>query len=132
MNWPWKHFAPREVLSARGLILFNQNGVLPVRASAMGMLESFRAHLDKPIYINFGGNEKRGWRHPLDNKEIYGTDKFSFHLAGVAFDITVPSMSPEEIGEAAKKFGWNGVGVYPNNNFVHVDCRDGNKAYWRK
>ena len=130
MNWEWDNFSPREVLSARGLILYNTRGVMPVRFSSMNLLESFRAYIDKPILINFGGNDKRGWRHPLDNKEIYGQDRFSFHLSGVAFDITVVNMDVRELANAAKAFGWKGVGTYPEKNFVHIDNRNGNSAYW--
>ena len=132
MIWPWQHFSPREVLSERGLVLMNRRGVVPVRFSAMNMLETFRAAVDKPILINFGANDKRGWRHPADNKEIYGEDRFSFHLAGVAFDITVVGMEPEELAQKAKDFGWTGVGTYASKNFVHIDLRDGHSAHWRR
>jgi uncharacterized protein YcbK (DUF882 family) len=116
----WPDFQPEEVLSPDGLKLVHNQGVFPLQFSALDKLQAFREHLKKPLKINHGNLKKRGWRSVQENYDL-NRYKFSFHVAGIAFDVTVDGVSPEEVKEEALKIGFSGVGVY--NTFTHIDCR---------
>lgn len=55
--------------------------------------------------------------------EGHGTRPSSYHTRGMAADIRVPGVSPEELCSLAAKLGARGVGLYPVERFVHVDVR---------
>jgi uncharacterized protein YcbK (DUF882 family) len=91
-------------------------------------LQKVRDLIDEPIYIN------SGYRSPERNKAVKG-EKNSYHLKGMASDIRVNGLTPEQlyttiaqmIEQGSIKQG--GLGLYPN--FVHYDIR-GTKARWEK
>ena len=67
-----------------------------------------------------------GYRSPQTNawlvKHSEGVDPGSFHMRGMAVDITQDFLDPEEIYRVAKKLGRGGAGYYPTKHpFVHVD-----------
>lgn len=67
-----------------------------------------------------------GYRSPQTNawllKHSEGVDPGSFHMRGMAVDITQDFLDPEEIYRVAKKLGRGGAGYYPTKRpFVHVD-----------
>jgi hypothetical protein len=117
----WPDFKPEEVLSAEGLYALNE-GALLINVEALDKLQSFRVHLGQQIIVNFGPNRLRGYRSPTENTSIRGA-RYSMHVQGVAFDITVPGMAIESLAEQAEAFGWHGIGIYPSRKFVHVDRR---------
>lgn len=56
------------------------------------------------------------------------------HLYGKASDISIASVSVKAMYEAAclvPSFNDGGIGIYPDNNFVHVDVRNGH-ARWAR
>lgn len=56
----------------------------------------------------------------------------SQHCLGTAADIRVSGLSPRELAEQCQKveaFANGGIGVYPKDNFVHVDVRE-HRARW--
>lgn len=61
-----------------------------------------------------------GFRTPATNARLPGAAHHSFHLKGQALDITREGMSVEEISAAATGHS-GGLGLYPDNGFVHVD-----------
>lgn len=133
-----RYFCPEEVLSPDGLLLFKR-GVFPIRVDILNFLLSFRHELNKALLCNIPGHLHRGWRSPEENRRIYESARdrghysgpenpFSFHTAGVAFDLTCPELSVDELALEAEKFGWNGIGLY--DTFVHLDKRDGLPARW--
>jgi zinc D-Ala-D-Ala carboxypeptidase len=83
-------------------------------------LQDLRDHLKKPIIIT------SGYRCPVGNKKARGVAN-SYHLQGMAADIKVPGMSPEEVAQGAAVLGFGGIGLY--SGFVHLDIREG-KARW--
>lgn len=72
-----------------------------------------------------------GYRCPEHNCAVGGA-KRSQHLLGNAADIVINGRSVEETYELAEQvpaFRNGGIGVYPEQGFVHVDVRDG-RARW--
>ena len=51
-----------------------------------------------------------------------GVAKNSYHMRGLATDITISGVSPKEIYDYVNSFHQGGLGLYPT--FVHVDVRD--------
>lgn len=128
MSWKWKNFEPEEVLSSDGMRLMKQ-GIFPMNGYALDKLQSFRDFLDTPIVCNTTELRLRGFRSPLENQSIYDFPRFSFHIAGIAFDIHAPKMSLDDLYDAADHYGWSGIGIY--ESFIHIDDRYGENARWR-
>jgi uncharacterized protein YcbK (DUF882 family) len=53
-----------------------------------------------------------------------GVARNSFHIAGRAADIRMPSISLRRLRGNAMDLAAGGVGYYPRSNFVHVDTGD--------
>lgn len=74
-----------------------------------------------------------GYRCIRNNSEA-GGGKNSQHLYGKAADIVIEGLTVAQMYEAAIQIEaiYNGgIGVYPDNGFIHVDVRDG-KARWAR
>jgi len=75
-----------------------------------------------------------GYRSIQHNKKI-GGEKNSYHTKGMAADIKVEGMRPEEVADIIEKMisegkmMQGGLGVY--SSWVHYDIR-GSKARWEK
>jgi uncharacterized protein YcbK (DUF882 family) len=59
----------------------------------------------------------------------HGTSTTSYHVAGMAADIAIPTVRSYEIYKTARRLGVPGAGWY--GAFVHVDVRDDEPYYWR-
>lgn len=98
-----------------------------VDAHALHQLNEFRRAIKKPLLCNFGALKLRGLRSPSEQLQLVRqgltNTELSQHVAGKAFDLTCTSMTASELFEAAKIFGFGGVGLYKSKNFVHVDTR---------
>lgn len=118
----WPSFTPDEVLSPRGLYKLHHNGLLLLQPHALDALQNFRNNLRKPFYINGlkTGSLHRGYRDCMENERA-GGQPHSYHMQGLAFDVTVKDVTSEELYELAKDFGWKGIGLY--DTFVHMDLR---------
>lgn len=121
IGWRWPNFKPEEVLSPDGLKQLSK-GHLHIHPSILDTMEGFRS-LVGPLVCNFGGHTHRGYRSAKENALIPGAEEFSYHVQGLAMDITSPSLSLNELHQAAIKFGFHGVGYYPTRKFIHVDLR---------
>ena len=73
-----------------------------------------RLLIKEPIYIN------SGYRCISENSKVGGVPK-SFHLFGMAADISVRTISIPELLYFAEKAKFGGIGIYPT--FLHVDVR---------
>ncbi len=66
-----------------------------------------------------------GYRAPLTNEMLAqnsdGVAKNSYHLKGMAVDISLEGMNLKKISDFAMKLEKGGVGYYPQSNFVHLD-----------
>lgn len=92
-----------------------------VHAQLIALLQILRTKVNKPIIVN------SGYRTPEHNKKIGGS-KDSFHMKGMAVDISIPKgWTVDSLAELGKQIGFTGIGRY--NNFVHFDVRP-IKAEW--
>jgi uncharacterized protein YcbK (DUF882 family) len=91
-------------------------------------LEVLRKHLGQPIRIT------SGFRSREHNKKIGGATN-SYHILGMAADIQVAKMKPEDVAKAIEllikegKMKEGGIGIY--KTWLHYDHR-GTKARWKK
>lgn len=91
-------------------------------------LEVLRSYLKAPIKIT------SGYRSKEHNAKIGGALN-SFHVLGMAADIQVKGLKPEEVAKAIEllikegKIKDGGVGTY--STWIHYDIR-GTKARWKK
>ncbi len=122
VGWKWENFKPAEVLSPAGLEQL-ERGVLLMQTDFLDKLELFRTFLGFPLLINHAGLRFRGYRSPKENYETVKGGEFSFHMQGLAADLSCNGCDISHLHDMALKFGWHGVGYYPNNKFVHVDLR---------
>lgn len=89
-------------------------------------LQVLRDYIDEPLHIN------SGYRSPAHNARV-GGKKNSYHLKGMAADITAKSFTPKKLASiiekliAEGKVKQGGVGIY--KGFIHYDIR-GKKSRW--
>lgn len=69
-----------------------------------------------------------GYRSPAWNAQV-GGEVNSYHTRGMAADIYVDGLSVEDLARAADAAGFDGIGRYYSQGFVHVDIR-GYAARW--
>lgn len=90
-------------------------------------LEVLRKHIGQPIRIT------SGFRSKEHNKKIGGALN-SYHVLGMAADIQVAKMTPEQVAKAVEllikegKMKEGGIGIY--KTWLHYDHR-GTKARWK-
>ena len=131
----WPSFSSVELLSPDGISLLRR-GVFPLRIEAVDRLQMLRDKINSPLMVNTPLLRHRGFRSPEENRIIYQrsrikTDRdpiyhprdnrFSFHIAGIAFDVSA-DLPQKDLIEAAIAVGFKGIGIA--KNFVHVDLRD--------
>ena len=114
-EWRWPDFSPQE-MACRG------TGKLMIVPSAMDKLQALRDKLDAPMIVN------SAYRSPEHNRNVGGA-KYSKHMEGIAFDVRMDNHDPATYIAAAKSVGFDAIGTYPRQNFVHVDDR-GYPASW--
>jgi zinc D-Ala-D-Ala carboxypeptidase len=89
-------------------------------------VQKLRDALGSPISIS------SGYRHPTHPIEARKPNGPGVHSQGLAADIVAPGVDVVTLMETAftiPEFLNGGVGLYPQNGFVHVDVR-GTKARW--
>ncbi|WP_254453294.1 DUF882 domain-containing protein [Siccirubricoccus sp. G192] len=73
-----------------------------------------------------------GYRTPRTNGSIEGAAPGSLHLQGLAADITMQGVHPDELGAVvwmlSRRLGFMGIGLY--TGFVHVDI--GPQRVWTR
>lgn len=92
-----------------------------INLKVVNRLQLVRDIVGVPIYIN------SGYRCKKHNTEIGGSSK-SQHVLGNAADIRIKNHSVKQMYEICKHF-FTGIGIYPEQNFIHVDVRD-NPTTW--
>jgi len=83
-------------------------------------LIKLRSLIREPIYIN------SGYRCKEYNTQVGGV-KGSYHLFGMAIDISVKYFTIHDLAIQAELVGFKGIGEY--SNFLHVDIRP-TKYHW--
>lgn len=73
-----------------------------------------------------------GYRSPATNASLAaasdGVASNSYHMRGMAVDISLPDVRLRRLRTAALDLGAGGVGFYPRSGFVHVDV--GPQRHW--
>jgi len=73
-----------------------------------------------------------GYRSPKTNAKLradgHGVAKKSFHMRGMAVDVSLPGRDLQALHKAAISLKRGGVGYYAKSGFVHVDT--GRVRYW--
>lgn len=100
-----------------------ENGMNPV---LLEKLDELRDLVGYPIYVT------SGYRCPPHNRAEGGVEN-SQHVMGTAADIYSNHITAEGLAELAVQVGFDGIGLYVEDGFVHVDCRDNGEspAYYR-
>jgi len=83
-------------------------------------LQQIRDHFGKPVYVT-------GYRCKEHNAKVQNAAPNSYHIYGMAADISVDGVDPLKIAQYAESIGMKGVGCY--DTFVHVDTRT-KKSFW--
>lgn len=102
-------------------------GECKVNPDLINALEEMRSLAGRPIRID------SGYRDPARNKEVGGVSH-SQHLVGNAADIAIEGMTTYELyvlADQVEAFQHGGIGIYPGENFLHVDVR-GIRARWSR
>ena len=103
-------------------------GGLKVNQKLIDLLERLRWNIGGyPLYIN------SGYRCPKHNEEVDGVAN-SQHCFGNAADVACPEqLSFGQFKWYVEQLPFDGIGFYPDADFIHVDVRDGGrgaKIYW--
>lgn len=96
----------------------------PVSVRLVNALQTLRDKLGVPLTIN------SGFRCVKHNAAVGGKPN-SQHLYGTAADVACPKgYTPKLLAQTAEELClFDGIGIYHNKNFVHLDVR-GVKARW--
>lgn len=113
----WPDFSPAE-LACRG------TGKLAYQPETLDMLQRLRTQMGRPMMVN------SGYRSPEHNRRVGGAST-SYHMDGIAYDVSMQNHDPHAYKQAAAEIGFDGIGTYPEarKNFIHVDTR-GTPARW--
>lgn len=90
-------------------------------------LEQFRALLGLPVRIHSGYRS-------VETNQLVGGARDSLHLLGKAADVSIDGLSAIELYALATLvpvFNDSGIGLYPAEEFIHVDVR-GTVARWAR
>nr|DAI37245.1 MAG TPA: peptidase [Microviridae sp.]DAW67629.1 MAG TPA: peptidase [Microviridae sp.] len=81
------------------------------------LLDILRETIKKPVIVT------SGYRTPEHNKKVGGA-KYSYHMRGMAADITVKDMTPKEVAKELDKLAPNSCGIIVYKSWVHFDTRN--------
>lgn len=87
-------------------------------------LQRLRDLVGKPVQV------LSGYRTPEHNATVRGVAA-SFHVQGLAADVTWEGFEIEAAVKLAEQAGFDGIGRYAKKGFVHVDVR-GYLARWEE
>lgn len=94
-----------------------------VHEELLYMLEEVRNHFNVPVTIN------SGYRTVAYNAQVGGS-KTSYHTYGMAADIVVKGVKPEDVAQYVEEVYPNSKGIGRYKTFTHIDCR-ADKARWK-
>lgn len=106
-EWTWPNFSPEEMAC-------RATGRLKISLELMDKLQALRVRCGKPLIV------LSAYRTQEHNKAVGGASN-SQHLLGKAVDISLANHEPRTLEVQARLTGFNGIGRYPKNNFLHID-----------
>lgn len=113
-----KYFTDDEFACKCGCNEMPEGGMHP---RLIEVLDAMREALGKPLIVT------SGYRCPMHNEAVGGVPN-SFHVQGVAADVTYEGVDVHHLGKLAEAAGADGIGIYAGG-WVHVDVR-GEWARW--
>ena len=84
------------------------------------LLQKLRDHFGRSVHVN------SGYRCESHNVKVGGSPS-SHHKRGMAADIRIQGITPEEVAQYAESIGIQRIGLY--DNFVHIGS-DSRKKFW--
>lgn len=101
-------------------------GQIEINSEFVHRLDRLREMYGKPIYVSCG------YRCEKHNAEVGGVSN-SYHTQGLACDIYVDGDYEEFYQLVLDSQLFDGVGYYPDEQFVHIDLRDSGSSpnYYR-
>ena len=94
-------------------------GAYNVSQRLLDLLDQLRENVGGPI------NPTCMYRCPIHNREVGGVPN-SQHVDGTAADLACPdSLTMDEFLWHCQQLPFDGIGVYYDSQFIHVDVRDG-------
>lgn len=117
-----KHFQPWEFQCKCGKCKRDIKEIMDFRVVITA--DNLRQMINKPIIVT------SGFRCPQHNRFMNPPGAaHSFHMSGMALDLYPVGYDIFQFYKLASNFKHiNGIGRY--KNFVHIDCRYGNKSVW--
>jgi hypothetical protein len=110
------------------------SGECKMQASSLIAFEEFRSQVSKFLGKDTPLKILSGYRDPAHNAEIGGAER-SQHTYGRAADVALPKglslADAYRIADGIPAFKAGGVGVYPDDGFIHLDDR-GVRARWAR
>lgn len=111
-----KYFSDEEVMCHCGC------GGNETKAILLEYADRLREHVGQPLSCSCA------YRCPEHNAEVGGVPD-SQHVQGLAMDVLVPEgMTVDELADHAIAVGFDGIGRYYDDGFVHCDVRDNGES----
>lgn len=122
LYWLEGEYVP-EALEAVNYIMrdWRVDAVMPIDRRTLDIMAATHGLLrtGEPLHI------VSGYRSPTTNAMLRSRSRNvaqkSYHLKGMAVDLSIKNRTVWEISQAAKKLGAGGVGMYSRSNFTHLD-----------
>lgn len=108
---------------------WRQDAVVPIDPNVIDVMALIQhaAGAGRPLVI------LSGYRTPSTNEMLARSNpdvaRNSYHLRGMAIDLTIPGAPTGNLWDLARSLGLGGVGYYPAQRFIHVDS--GPVRYWQ-
>lgn len=94
----------------------NSIGVVMLDPELVVLLEKLRTLVGTPLVIH------SGYRTPATNTRVGGASN-SYHLRGMAADLSWNGMDLDQAASLAATVGFRGIGLKRKNGHLHVDTR---------
>lgn len=120
--WPWKYFTLHEIACKCCGEVWQGEEMSRHFITSMDSINTLRTLYGRPIVLTCGH------RCCTHNLEVGGV-KSSSHLQ-LAFDCVCRPADIDKFVTMAMRVGFNGIGIYNNRGFVHLDIRK-NATFWR-
>lgn len=93
-----------------------------IRAAFVEVLQRLRDAIGQPLIVTSG---YRCARHPIEARK----QKTGRHAEGIAADVSGAPL--DEIWQQAQRMPeFNGIGIAPHQNYIHLDTRPGPRVLW--
>lgn len=127
--WSRGHYLPGSLKQLNYFLRdFRTGDVINIDPSLLTAVSKFYEILgtENPLQI------VSGYRSPKTNRMLQrsgtGVSKNSYHIKGMAMDISIPTFRLSHLRNVAKSLKVGGVGYYPKSHFIHMDT--GPVRYW--